>query len=301
MMSREEKNKEIQDELIWQERKEKYSKIIFQIIKIVLIIFLIIFAFFLIIRYVGTSGLVVKEYAIYNNNVPESFDGIKIIHFSDLHYGDVVAKKEVERLVEKINKIRPDIIFFTGDLIDEEDFNEEDKEFLISALNEMEASIGKYTVKGENDQTIYNQIIANTDFIEITDTYQFIFSKSTTPIVVSGIDNNKTNNKNSFEYLSDESFTDLFKIVLSHEPDAISELTNKYEIDLMLSGHSHNGQITLPYFGGLYKKEGAKNYFEPYYKVGNTELFISSGLGSSPYPYRLFNHPSINLYRLRKG
>lgn len=301
MMSREEKNKEIQDELIWQERKEKYSKIIFQIIKIILVLLLIIFIFFLIIRYVGTSGLVVKEYAIYNNKVPSSFDGIKIIHFSDLHYGNVISKNETQKLVNKINKIKPDIIFFTGDLLDEEYFNKEDKEFLISALNDLEANIGKYSIKGESDKTIYTEIIGNTDFIELTDTYQLVYSNSTTPILISGIDNEKENNEKSFAYFNEEEKIDeIFHIVLSHEPDIIDEITTKYSPDLMLSGHSHNGQITLPYFGGLYKKEGATKYYEPYYQVGNTEIFISSGLGSSPYPYRLFNHPSINFYRLRK-
>lgn len=301
MMSREEKNKEIQDELIWQERKEKYSKIIFQVIKITLIILLTIFIFFLIIRYIGTSGLVVKEYAIYNNKVPSSFDGVKIIHFSDLHYGNVVTKNETQKLVNKINKIKPDLIFFTGDLIDEEYFNKEDKEFLIKALNDLKANIGKYSVKGECDKTIYTEIIGNTDFIELTDTYQLIFSKSTTPILISGIDNKKTNNENSFTYFNEEDKKEeIFHIILSHEPDIIDKIITKYSPDLMLSGHSHNGQITLPYFKGLYKKDGATKYYEPYYEIGNTELFISSGIGSSPYPYRLFNHPSINFYRLRK-
>ena len=73
-----------------------------------------------------------------------------------------------------------------------------------------------------------------------------------------------------------------------------------YKPNLILAGHSHNGQIRLPIIGGLTKFEEAKKYSNSKYNIDNTTLFISGGLGTSKYEFRLFNHPSINFYRLVK-
>ena len=72
-----------------------------------------------------------------------------------------------------------------------------------------------------------------------------------------------------------------------------------FEPNMIIAGHSHNGQIILPLIGPVIKKEGAKKYISSYYDIDGIPLYISGGLGNSYYPFRLLNHPSINLYRLR--
>ena len=82
-----------------------------------------------------------------------------------------------------------------------------------------------------------------------------------------------------------------------HEPDKILDFDyNNY--DLILAGHSHNGQITIPFIGSLYKPNGSKKYYKDYYELEGTKLYISGGIGTSTLKLRLFNKPSINLYRL---
>ena len=70
------------------------------------------------------------------------------------------------------------------------------------------------------------------------------------------------------------------------------------DFDLGLGGHSHNGQIQIPFFGSFHKKEGSLIYSEPYYKNGNADIYISNGIGTTDYQFRFFNRPSINLFRL---
>ena len=70
--------------------------------------------------------------------------------------------------------------------------------------------------------------------------------------------------------------------------------------NIVLAGHSHAGQVRLPFIGVLYTPKYARKYYEPYYKLDNTELYISNGLGTSEIPIRLFNRPSYNFYRLYK-
>ena len=99
------------------------------------------------------------------------------------------------------------------------------------------------------------------------------------------IDYNAINNDNNY-----------YSIILAHEPDTIDKIKDK-NIDLMLAGHSHNGQVRVPLFGAIYKANGAKKYYDEHYIVDNTNLYISGGLGTSKYKFRFLNKPSINLFR----
>ena len=68
--------------------------------------------------------------------------------------------------------------------------------------------------------------------------------------------------------------------------------------DLFLAGHSHNGQINIPYIGGLIKKEGSQKYINEFYQINESKLYISSGIGTNGNGFRLFCRPSINFFRL---
>ena len=93
--------------------------------------------------------------------------------------------------------------------------------------------------------------------------------------------------------------TNFYKIVLTHEPDTIDNFIN-YNPDLVFSGHTLGGLIKLPFIKPLFLPENNKKYYEDHYKINNTELYISNGLGTSAITARFNNHPSINFYRLYK-
>ena len=88
--------------------------------------------------------------------------------------------------------------------------------------------------------------------------------------------------------------------MLVHEPDISDEIIDNIDVDLILGGHSHNGQVRLPFVGALYTPKGAKKYYDEYYKVNDTDIYVSSGIGVSNVNMRLFNRPSINFYRINK-
>ena len=83
-----------------------------------------------------------------------------------------------------------------------------------------------------------------------------------------------------------------------HEPDSVDNITANYQTDLFLAGHSHNGQIAIPYLGGIFKKEDANKYINEFYQLENSKLYISSGIGTTGNGFRLFCRPSINFFRL---
>ena len=94
--------------------------------------------------------------------------------------------------------------------------------------------------------------------------------------------------------------TNNYKIALIHEPDAIDNILDK-NYNLVLSGHSHGGQVRIPFVGPISTVNGAKKYYEEYYRVNDTNLYVSYGLGNTKYNLRYFNRPSFNLYRLYKN
>jgi uncharacterized protein len=272
--------------------------------KILIISILIITTFLIYARYFGTKGLEVHEYKITNNNVPTSFHGLKIVHISDIHYGRTIKLKELKDIIKQINIIRPDIVVFTGDLIDKDiDINYSAATEITKELKNIHTKLGKYAITGNHDEKniYFNDIINNSDFILLDNSYDIIYNESNDPIYISGIENMVNGNINidkAFEYQSD--IKSSYSILLLHTPDYIDNVINKYYVDLALAGHSHNGQIRLPFIGALITPYGAKEYYKPYYKTNNTDMYISSGIGTSNNNFRSFNKPSFNFYRITK-
>lgn len=273
---------------------------------IILFLFIISGGLYSWARFISTKGLIIKEYAISNTRLPEEFVGKKIVHFSDLHFASIVREKELKKIVEKINSLKPDICVFTGDLIDKfYEINEQEKKSLIDELSKIEVTIGKYSVNGNHDyeHNYYNEIMKKSGFISLDNKHELIYYKGIDPIVITGITSSLKKDFNldsAFKFKDDEKLKKHFTLFIAHEPDVLIQ-ARKYDIDLMLSGHSHGGQVRIPFIGALYTPIGSKKYYEEYYKQDETELYVSSGLGTSSLKIRFFNKPSINLFRLYKN
>lgn len=276
-------------------------------IRFLFILLLIILLLLIYCRYEGTRGLITKEYKIETNSIPPSFDGLKVLHFSDLHYLRVVDDNMLKKVVEEINLINPDIVIFTGDLIDKDfNINDKQKQQLITLLKSINSKYGKYSIIGNHDyikdkeeiETIYNE----SNFILLQNTYDIIYNSENEKIFLGGLDTysyDKADIDKVMDYFENNDNID-YKIILVHEPDYIDTITSKYDIDLVLAGHSHNGQINIPFVKNFILPYGSKKYYKNYYNVDNTPLYISSGIGESRINLRFLNKPSINFYRINK-
>lgn len=247
---------------------------------------------------------VVKEYKVESNILPESFHGIKIVQFSDVHYGTTINKKQLDKIVGKINDLKPDIIFFTGDLIDKGiSTTEEIENEIIDSLSKLNCSLYKYAIYGNEDvvNDKYKDIITKADFKLLDNESTLLYYKENTPILITGFNSIETNpNYSILTNLVDEVDTaNFYKIVLSHEPDSIDNF-NIYNPNLVLSGHSLGGLVRIYSGKPLFLKDGSKKYYDDYYNIDNTHLFVSNGLGTSGINARFNNNPSISLYRLYK-
>lgn len=278
-----------------------------KIVSFFLIIFLLITLTIIYARYCGTSGLITKEYKIESSLIGEDFDGLKVVHFSDLHYLRVTNNDKLKEIVDEINLIKPDIVFFTGDLIDKDfTLTDKDKDDLINGLSSIKAKYGKYAVLGNHDYVknieIFKDIYSNSNFNLLQNSYDIIYSSNNDKLFIGGVDNysyNEADINKVMEYFNDNSDIS-YKIILVHEPDYIDNILTNYNVNLVLAGHSHNGQINIPYIKNFFLPYGSRKYYENYYKVNDTDLYISSGIGESSVNFRLFNKPSINFYRINR-
>lgn len=265
---------------------------------------MIIILFFIYCRYIGTKGFKINEYNVINSNIPESFYGTKIVHISDIHYKSTTNYNDLKKIINKINLIKPDIVIISGDIFDDNiEYNEKDYENIKKILKKIDYKINKYAIKGEEDLNIskWEEIINDSDFTNLNDKYEYIYNEGLDPILIVGVSSNYKNNHmlKSIQNSYKEATTNYkYSILIFHEPDCIDNIID-LKFNLALSGHSHGGGIKLPIVGGIIKDKLAKKYYKNYYKIGNTDLYISSGIGTDKNKLRFRNKPSINLYRLR--
>lgn len=219
----------------------------------------------------------------------------KVVHISDTQIGYFYSAKRLKSLSKKINNLDPDIVVFTGDLIDYSNKNP-DIEKITENLSKINAKIGKFAVFGNHDYMYdlpkyYKQIMKNSGFELLVNENKSIDLGDGNYINVVGLDE-KLNGKPAVEEYDEKMNPDDFNLVLLHNPDVVEEFKNS-KIDLMLSGHSHGGQVSIPIKGALLTPPYGRKYTKGFYEVNGNNLFVTSGLGSTKLPFRLLNIPEI--------
>lgn len=253
-------------------------------------LFLIILFIFLYSYFIGTKGIITKEFKIETNKIDNKTHGLKIVQFTDLNYGFQIKEKTLNELVKKINETKPDIIIFSGDLIyDKYKLTTEDEKKLRDSLLSMKSEFGKYYVTGEEDSEKSISILNNSDFINLEDSEQLIYKSNSIPILITSKEKSKTffECNENFEY---------YKILVLHNPDDFDDVKS-FNFDLILAGHTLNGNIVIPKINKLLIDSKYKNTYQ---KIENSEFFINPGIGTKNLKLRLFNHPKIFLFRLNK-
>lgn len=262
--------------------------------KIIVSIILILFCSLLYAMYIEPDLLTINNIII-ETDVPQSYKDLKIIHFSDTLINNNYTVDELTILVEEINSLNPDIVIFTGDLIDSNyEVSTEEQELITQMLSEIEVTLYKFAIYGDNDlknTIVYDDIINNSNFILLDNETFILFYKDLTPISITGL-TDVSELDSSYDY--DEELSPAINITLTHESDNFKYIT---QADIVLAGNSLGGYINIPFYGALIKKEGSTLYNESYYKENNTQLYISNGIGCETFNIRFMNTPSINVYR----
>ena len=278
------------------------------------------FPFFVILYAISKAVYRFKVYntTIHHKNLPESFEDLKIVHISDLHLGSFGYRYGIlEKAITIINDLEPDLIFFTGDLVNNFawELNGWDE-----VLKKLSAKMAKYAVLGNHDYGDYSNWNAPESKIEnfeaIKNFYERIdftlllnegitLSKNDQNIAILGVENwgfppfrqdgDLIRALNEVEAIP-------FKILLSHDPSHWdAEVVPYSDVALTLSGHTHGMQAGINFMGKQWSPIKYKyKRWAGLYNIESQYLYVTRGLGWLGFPGRLGMRPEITLINLKR-
>jgi len=193
---------------------------------------------------------------------------IRLVHFSDIHCDKTPLNEN--KLVELVNQLEPDIIAFTGDCLNTTDALDRFKR----TMKKLNAKIGKFAVHGNIDTKCYPDLYTDTDF-QLLDAKIITLQKNNQNFSITGLSSNNTSVSGHVPTAPEGTFN----IFLYHKPELIEQMPGK-NIDLYLCGHTHGGQVALPFFGALVTcSKFGKKYEAGLYNVGSTKMYVNRGVG----------------------
>jgi hypothetical protein len=267
----------------------------------------------------GAHDYRVRRETIKLSNLPKAFDGLRIAQLSDIHSGSFFNKTAVKGGVEMVLQEKPDLIFFTGDLVNNEAI--EVKEY-IDVFNKLKAPLGIYSITGNHDYGDYhrwNSIEAKQkNFKDLIEAHRLLgfkllmnenhsLEQSGEKISILGIENWGGRGFTKYGKL-DQAYKGTeeaaVKLLLSHDPshwDAQVRPLYK-DIDLMLSGHTHGFQFGIEI--GNFKWSPSQYAYKQWaglYKEASQYLYVNRGFGYLGYPGRIGMPPEITILELKRA
>ena len=228
-----------------------------------------------------------------------AWDGVRLLQLSDIHVDGWMSQDRLSTIVALAKEQKVDIVVLTGDYVTEEPAFWETA--LTRGLQGLSAPLGVYAVLGNHDQwdggtTVRHALKAN-GIVELRNQVH-TFTRGGAPLHLAGLDDimfHKHDFLGTIEQLPPEGAS----VLLAHEPDFADIVTRFERFDVQLSGHSHGGQVCLPFGRPVHVPDLSQNYPRGQYQVGNLSLYTNRGLGMIGPHIRLFCRPEMTVHTLR--
>ncbi|MGG3281690.1 metallophosphoesterase [Paenibacillus solani] len=231
-------------------------------------------------------------------SLPSAFDGLKLVQFSDLHLGFQAGAKDVKRVVQAIQGEKPDLICFTGDMVDRD---AEEMRAAIEPFAELTVPFGMYSILGNHDYKDVKMLVSLEEEagFQVLRNSAIKLRRGSAVIAVVGLED-------GLRGLPDPAAAiqglpqGMFKLLLMHEPD-YADTASAHSFQLQLSGHSHGGQVRLPWVGEVLTPPGARRYVKGLYHIGSHRmpLYVNRGIGTTQLPIRFLCKPELTVLTLR--
>ena len=284
-------------------------------IKIIIFVIIIFALFFSLYMFKTSRALRVRYIDFEFEDLPKSFDNIKVALASDIHSGLYIPTSHIQKMSDMITENKPDIILFIGDYIYSAPrwfkyHNKKNIRKLIEGIKNLNAPLGKYAVMGNHDNyeskiDISNALDSN-NFKMLDNNIIFITNDIGEYISIGGVGDFMTDDV-KFDLATKNVKTNDFNILLSHEPAAPLAIAKKegYNelIDFFVCGHTHGMQISLIPMPLIERLNKNRNY--PLTTIyGNMQsdkmkIYVSSGVGVVLLPFRLFAYPEVVIATLK--
>ena len=240
-------------------------------------------------RYIIT----VNHYTIPVPKLPHEFHGMRVIHLTDLHYGPLMPLDILAKVIHKTNELEKDIVLCTGDYVRGAAAAQK-IDGIWSVMTQLRAPEGVYTVLGNHDHWASTEqslhCLNSSGHINLR--HKAVpLSRNGTTLWLGGAGDLWEDHVNLDQVLKDVP-NDACRIVLAHNPDtADTDYTTR--VDLMISGHTHGGQVKIPLIGTPILPVNNKAYTSGFIRSPKTNVFISRGIGWAGIPLRFNCFPEI--------
>jgi len=236
---------------------------------------------------------------------PERLSGFTVALLSDFHYDPCFSVHPLHAAITMVNSLHPDLIALTGDFVTSPTFGDGRKaafaaEPCARLLRQMPAPYGLWAIMGNHDDAtdrVHVTRALQAENIKVLANQSEAIEHDGARFWLAGVNDVLSDTADLSETLRRVPAGEAV-ILLAHEPDFADE-ASQFPIDLQLSGHSHGGQIRIPFLPPLYLPAMAKKYVRGTYRVGSLTLHTTAGLGTVAIPMRLNCPPEITLITLR--
>lgn len=244
--------------------------------------------------------LLVRHYQLQGETA--GTETIRLAQISDIQIGENYSMKQLQRVVNKIEKQQPDMILFTGDLFENYAVCGAEAEAEVTALlGRLQAPLGKYAVWGNRDYgggaaRAYRRILDKAGFELLCNSSVQITAAEGKQVLLCGLDDGLFGAPNDAQF-PQQMDTFAYRILLLHEPD-LAQRWIQSDFQLILAGHSHGGQVRLPFWAGL-RTVLAEQYTRHFYTLNEEtgqQLYVNTGLGTSHLPVRFGVVPEIAVF-----
>ena len=242
------------------------------------------------------------------NGLPEAFDGFRIAQISDIHLEEWTEDFFLRHVIARVNALKPDLVLVTGDFISNGPLP---RSVALSAARRCGELLGSLTcplrfgVLGNHDAGLGSRFVrepVEAHGLPLLVNQHVRIERGGQHFYLAGVDDMAHGEPNLDLALPEQ--VDAPVILMAHEPDfvtVVARYQRQAQIDFLLCGHTHGGQVCLPWLGPIALPPLGKMYPHGHYNVGSTQLYVNRGIGTVGVPFRLNCPPEITLATLRRA
>lgn len=252
---------------------------------------------------ISRHELSVEERTFSIARLPDAFRGMRIVQVSDFHYADFTEPFFVREMVHRINQLRPDMVLLTGDFVS---FGPLPISWARKHIHGCAAILSKI------ECPLHYAILGNHDYVVGTDYVAGPLRENGIPVLVNASVALERGGQRIWlaglgsACSQDADFSGVLRrlpagepvVMMAHEPDILPDVARHGGVDLMLSGHTHGGQVRFPFMPPFHLPEYGRNFLEGMFRMGPTQLYVNRGIGAVGVPFRFRCPPEITVITL---
>jgi uncharacterized protein len=258
---------------------------------------------------VSRHEISVERHTIRLNRLPDSFHGLKVVQISDFHYAEFTEPYFIQDIVDRVNRLKPDVVFLNGDYVTDGSLFSHARithQFAYNCteiLSKIQCPL-RYAVLGNHDSTFAEPAVIDAlkvNKITLLNNRYEPLERDGRRLWIGGTGDALLRKMRLDDAIPHGSRRDNEPVLLMvHEPDVLPLVASR-NVDLMLSGHTHGGQIRFPFVPPTHLPPLGRKYVEGIFRLGPTQLYVNRGIGTVNLPFRFNCPPEIAVLTLEAG